>query len=89
MARVLRTAIPAVAVIMVLLASTVLVWGRLATVCSATKIYDGNGSYAGCYTIVNGHHHFSNPTGLTELGCDTFCAALKELEKQPVVLYQP
>jgi hypothetical protein len=36
---------------------------------------NGPGAYCGCNTDCDGHVDFSSPSGLTPLGCDTFCAA--------------
>jgi hypothetical protein len=44
--------------------------------CSAKPVYDNHGRYVGCLTVVNGHQHMSTATGLTELGCKTYCSAL-------------
>ena len=74
--RIVRIALPLVAFFVLLASSMTLLW---ADSCTATPLFDGDGNYAGCLTNVNGHEHFSNPQGLTRLGCNTFCAALRDI----------
>ncbi len=56
--------------------------------CKAEKIYDSDGNYVGCYTNVNGHTNFNDPSGLTELGCDTFCVALNSPDPLKGVIWR-
>ena len=50
--------------------------------CTASPIYV-NGEYKGCATCVDGYGSVADIRGLTKLGCDTFCAALERIEREP------
>ena len=69
----------------VLDAKTVSTIMRKPIACEATPQYDANGKYIGCKTEVGDHENFSDPKGLTELGCYSFCRGINPEDVEPEV----